>query len=59
MRIRTPFVIGLALCVVAAILMLTDVVSTEVGIVLGTLGVLTIGTAARPRATKTRENETR
>jgi hypothetical protein len=52
-------VIGLALCVVAALLMLTDVISTDLGIVLGTLGVLTIGTAARPRTTKTRENETR
>jgi hypothetical protein len=59
MRIRTPFVIGLALCVVAALLMLTDVISTAAGIVLGTLGVLTIGTAARPRTSRTRENETR
>jgi hypothetical protein len=50
---RSRSVVGLAICVLAALLMLTDVVAVGWGSALGVIGIGVIATTGRPTPTTT------
>ena len=53
MKTKTRLTAGLAVCLLAAALMISDLVSTEVGLVVGTMGALL--TAAVPSHSSNRK----
>lgn len=52
---RTKVVLGLAVSVISAVLMMTQVVSMEIGLVIGMVGVLTAAAANPSKAASARE----
>lgn len=57
MRRHARLIAGLALCMASALLMVTGVVSEEIGLVAGTLGILLVAAASGARR-RTGEDET-
>jgi hypothetical protein len=55
---KTKLILGLGVCVVAAVLMVVGIFTTEVGLVVGTLGMLTVASASSGRDSEPRD-ETR
>jgi hypothetical protein len=51
---KTRLVVGLLICLTAALLMITGALSSEVGLVAGTFGMLIVATHS---ASKTRNND--
>lgn len=58
MRRKARLILGLAACVVAAMLMITGVVSDGVGLVIGTTAVLAMAGVPAPTARRDNEGET-